>query len=112
VLLGEDMIDHTPINKDMKLNIGYAFDITAEEKITDRIRVSSKVEEHVYEMSLSNKKNTPVIVEIEKKLYGFWEILESSHAYDKKDANTVDFKIPVDSDGTTILKFKVRYNLR
>ena len=110
ILLGEDMIDHTPVNKDLKLNIGYAFDITAEEKIANRARISSKVEEHDYETTISNKKKTPVTVEIEKKLYGFWEILETNFPFDKKDANTVNFKIPVDSDGTIILKYKVRYN--
>ncbi len=32
ILLGEDMIDHTPKNEEVKMRVGYAFDIVAEDE--------------------------------------------------------------------------------
>ncbi len=112
ILLGEDNVDHTPVDEDLDLNIGYAFDITAEEKVANQTQISSKVQEQDLEVRLANHKKEDVTVEVEKKLYGFWEILESSIPFEKKDAYTVDFKVPVPSDSTVVLKYTVRYTYR
>lgn len=112
ILLGEDEIEHTPRNEEVKLAVGYAFDITAEEKILSQERVSTRVEDKVHEISLSNRKEEPVTVEIEKKLYGFWDILESNIEFVKKNATTIVFKVPVKADGTVAVNFKVRYYYR
>jgi hypothetical protein len=112
ILLGEDLIDHTPRNEEVKLQVGHAFDITAEEKITAQTRISQQVEEKDFEIKLSNRKETAVTVDIEKKLYGYWDIIQSSVDYDKKDATTIQFKVPLQPDETVTVKFKVRFYLR
>ena len=38
-----------------------------------------------------------------------WEILESNFKYEKKDANTIEFKIPLEKDEEKILNYTVRY---
>ena len=108
ILLGEDKIDHTPRDEEVKLTIGYAFDISAEEKITDYNKISPQVEERGYEIELRNHKKENVSITVEKKLYGDWEITQSSHKYNTKDANTITFDVPVDSGGGQTIKFTVR----
>jgi hypothetical protein len=109
-LIGEDRIDHTPKNGDVNLAIGNAFDITAAEKQTDHRKISDKVEENTYEITLKNSKKQDVTVEVEKNLGLNWEIMKNSLGYEKKDAYTVLFKVPVKADGETKLTFTVRYN--
>jgi hypothetical protein len=112
ILLGEDWIEHTPKDEELNLKVGYAFDIAAEERLMDQTRISKQVEERDYEIELRNRKEQAITVEVEKKLYGFWEVVEANFSYTKKDANTLLFEIPVDVGETVALKYKVRFTLR
>ena len=93
----------------MKLKIGDAFDIVVEEKQTENNKISDRVNEQAYEIKIKNRKKEDITVEVERYLGLYWEILSSSHSYEKKDAQNITFKIPVAKDGETLLKFKVRY---
>lgn len=108
ILLGEDRIDHTPKDESVKLTVGFAFDISAEQKITNYERLSDRVEERTFSIELRNHKDKNVTVIVDKKLYGDWEIKNQSHAFDKNDANTVQFKIPVSAHGKEKITFTVR----
>jgi hypothetical protein len=108
ILLGEDMIEHTPKDEELTLTVGYAFDIAAEERLMDQTRISKQVEERTYEIELRNRKEQAVTIEVEKKLYGFWEIVDSNFPYTKKDATTVLFKIPVGASETVVVTYRVR----
>ena len=112
ILLGEDWIEHTPKDEELNLKVGHAFDIAAEERLMDQTRISKQVEDRDYEIELRNRKTEAVTIKVEKKLYGFWEIVESNFEYTKKDAGTLLFEIPVGAGETVILKFKVRFTLR
>ena len=108
ILLGEDVIDHTPRNEEVKLTVGYAFDISAEEKVVGYNKISPQVEERQYEIELRNHKKEDVTIEVEKRLYGDWEITQNSHTFNKKDANTIIFEVPVKSNAKAVIKFTVR----
>jgi len=108
ILLGEDKIDHTPRDEEVKLTIGYAFDISAEEKITGYDKISPQVEERRYEIELRNHKKENVTINVEKRLYGDWDITQSSHKYNVKDANTITFDVSVNSNAGQTIKFTVR----
>ncbi|MFC2084760.1 DUF4139 domain-containing protein [Bacteroidota bacterium] len=107
--IGEDLIDHTPKNEKVKLKIGDAFDIVAEEKQTENIKITDKVYEQVWEIIFKNRKQESVKIEVERYLGNYWEILSSSHDYKKKDAMNIIFSVPVKADSQSVLKFKVRY---
>ncbi len=112
ILLGEDKIDHTPKDEKVRIKVGYAFDLTPEYTIANMKRISSQVEEQDFEITLKNHKDENVTIEIEKKLYGFWEIIEADFEFDKKDANTIKFKANIAKNGSKTLKFKVRFDHR
>ncbi len=109
ILLGEDMIEHTPKDEELNVKVGYAFDISAEERLANQTRVSNRVEERDYEEELRNHKAEAITVRIEKKLYGFWEVLQSNVEYKKKDAGTLLFDVPVKPNDTMVVRYKVRF---
>ena len=110
ILLGEDAVEHTPVDEQMKLTVGKAFDIVAEQRLMDQQRISQRVEEQAWEIELRNRKKEAVSVEVEKNLYGDWELLKSSIAGTRKDAYTLIFDVPVAAGDTTVLSFRVRLN--
>jgi len=108
--VGEDRIDHTPKNERIKLRIGEAFDILAKEVMTDNKRITNSVNEQTFEATFKNRKTEDVEIIYEKHLGLNWEILSSSFPYEKIDAFTVRFKIPVKKDSEEKMSIKVRYN--
>jgi hypothetical protein len=108
--IGEDMIDHTPKDEKIKLKIGDAFDILAEEIQTDHKKISNKVFEDTYKITLKNHKEENVTVEVERSLGLNWEILKSSLPYKKNDAQNISFQVPVKKNSETELTYTVRYS--
>lgn len=107
--IGEDMIDHTPRNEQIKLKLGDAFDILAEEKQTEHKKITNRVYEESFEITITNRKKEKVNVEVERFLGYDWEILKSSLPFKKKNVSTITFQVPVNKDSKTKLTFKVRY---
>jgi hypothetical protein len=107
--IGEDLIDHTPKNEVIKLKIGDAFDVLAEEKQVNHKKITDRVYEQDFEIKIKNRKNEKVTVEVERYLGLNWEILSSSLEYKKKNAQTITFQVPVKKDDETVLTYKVRY---
>jgi hypothetical protein len=107
---GEDMVDHTPKNEKVKLKIGDAFDVTAEEIQTDNKQITSKVSEQSYKITLKNRKDENIVVDVERNLGQFWEITDASSEYVKKDSQNITFKIPVKKDSEAVITFTVKYS--
>ncbi len=108
ILLGEDQIDHTPRDEEVKLTVGYAFDISAEETITDYQKISSRVDDKTYQIKLRNHKKEDITVLVEKSVYGDWEIINKDREFKKKDANTIEFNVPVSAGGESSINFTIR----
>ncbi|HKJ80877.1 MAG TPA: DUF4139 domain-containing protein [Ignavibacteriaceae bacterium] len=108
--IGEDMIDHTPKMEKIKLKIGDAFDILAEETQTDHKKISDKVFEDTYKITLKNRKEENVVVQVDRRLGLNWEILKSSLPFKKDDAQNISFQVPVKKNSETELTYTVRYS--
>ena len=109
--VGEDLIDHTPKDEKVRVFLGNAFDIVGERKRADFKQISKDVTEESYEIKLRNHKEEAVEVVVVEHLYSYanWEITESNFKYEKKDASTIEFKIPLQKDEEKILNYTVRY---
>jgi len=105
---GEDHIDHTPKDEEIGLHIGNAFDIVAERKQTDYKKLSTSLYEFEYEITLRNHKDAPISVEVNEPIGGDWEMVSSSFKFTKTAAFAAQFVVPVDKDGTSVLKYRVR----
>jgi hypothetical protein len=108
LFVGEDRIDHTPKDETINLHIGNAFDIVAERKQTDYKRLSDRLYEFEYEITLRNHKDAPITVEVNEPIGGDWEMVNSTYKFTKTAAFAAQFQVPVDKDGTSVLKYRVR----
>ncbi len=106
--VGEDRINHTPKDEAINLHIGNAFDVVCERKQTDFRKISERVYEMEFEITLRNHKETPITVEVNEPIGGDWEMLHSTHKYVKTDAWAAQFQVPVEKNGTSVLKYRVR----
>lgn len=109
--IGEDNIAHTPRDEEIRLKVGEAFDVVAERVQTDYRRISTRRHESEWEITLRNHKKNDVEVGIEETLNGNWNVLESSHPYEKLDAFRIRFDTKVAKDGEAKIKYRVQVGL-
>src|SRR6202163_2100417 len=108
LFVGEDHIDHTPKDETISLHIGNAFDIVAERKQTDYKSLSDRLYDLEYEITLRNHKDAPITVEANEPIGGDWEMVSSTYKFTKTAAFAAQFQVPVDKNGTSVLKYRVR----
>jgi hypothetical protein len=106
--VGEDRIDHTPKDETLDLKIGNAFDVVCERKQTDFEKVSDRVYEAEFEITLRNHKASAITVEVHEPIGGTWRMLRASHDWKKTAAWAAQFDVPVPADGTSVLTYRVR----
>ncbi|HEY0349078.1 MAG TPA: DUF4139 domain-containing protein [Pyrinomonadaceae bacterium] len=107
--IGEDRIDHTPKDEDVRVKVGDAFDIVAERKQTDyKVIASGHVYEYAYEIKIRNHKDSPVTVVVNEPIGGDWEMVASTFEAKKTAAFAAQFNVPVAKDGEATLSYRVR----
>jgi hypothetical protein len=95
--VGEDRIDHTPRDETLKLYIGNAFDLVGEETQMDHKQIGDRVSQDTYSAKLRNRKETDTVqITYITHPGGEWEVLRSSDAFTKKDANTAECTVTVE----------------
>ncbi len=112
LLIGEDAIDHTPKDEQVRLYIGDAFDVVGERVQTDfKADYDDDWMEESFEITLRNHKDEDIEVRVVEHLYRWseWKILEPSQEFEKMDAQTIEFRVPVQADGEAIVTYTVRY---
>jgi hypothetical protein len=107
-LLGEDRIDHTPRDEKMILRVGNAFDLVAERTQTDVRRISDRVVQSAWEVTLRNHKDEDVTIDVLEQVGGDWEILKASREHEKLSAQEILFRVPVPKHGETALTYTVQ----
>ncbi|MDQ7783569.1 MAG: DUF4139 domain-containing protein [Desulfomonilaceae bacterium] len=109
--IGEDKVDHTPKDEEVKLKIGEAFDVVAERVQTDFKRLTRAMYETEWEVTVRNHKDQPVSVGLVEPLFGNWEVISKSHPYTKVDAHTIRFDVTVPKDGQAKVTYRVRVGI-
>ena len=110
---GEDSIDHTPKDEKVRVKMGEAFDVVGERKRADFSSDSNKRRfEETFEIKLRNHKDAAATVTVVEHLYRWtnWKITASSMKYEKKDAQTIEFAVPVPKDGEAVVTYTVKYS--
>ena len=111
--VGEDHVDHTPRNEQVRMKLGDAFDVTARRKQTDFKSLGRQgkfgyVYESAFEVELKNAKKEAVTVSLLEPMPGDWEVLQSSHPAAKEASGTARFKVTVPAEGSATLTYRVR----
>ncbi|HEU5136913.1 MAG TPA: hypothetical protein VFU13_17325 [Steroidobacteraceae bacterium] len=110
--IGEDKIDHTPKDEQVRVKLGSAFDVVGERRqVSFNVDTAGKWMEEEIEVKLRNHKTQPVEVLVKENLYRWsnWKVLTQTHKYDKEDARTISFPVRVARDGETVVRYRVRY---
>lgn len=106
-LLGEDRIDHTPRDEEVRLTVGTAFDIVGERVRTESRRLADDLYRHSFRITLRNHKTEAVTVEVSEAVGGDWSVVESSAPYRKLDGMHLGFDLPIAAGGETELTYTV-----
>jgi hypothetical protein len=107
-LVGEDRIQHTPRGQTVRVAVGSAFDVAAERKQTDLRQVAKTQIETSYEITLTNRRKDAMDVTVIEHATGDWEILKSTHPYQKKDSRTFEFTVRCPPDQPVTVGYTIR----
>ena len=111
--IGEDAIDHTPRNENVKIRLGSAFDVVGERRqVHFTVDTSRKNMTEEIEVKLRNHKKEPVTVIVKENLYRWvnWQITARSHDFEKQDARTVHFPVMIAAGGEVTVRYTVHYS--
>ena len=110
--IGEDTIDHTPKDEQVRVKLGSAFDVVGERRqVNFSVDTNAKWMEEEIEVKLRNHKTQAVDVVVKENLYRWsnWKILTKTHNFEKEDSRTINFPVKVAKDGETVVRYRVRY---
>jgi len=111
--IGEDVIDHTPRNEDVLIEMGNAFDIVGERKQTDfRMDTRTRNLWETFEIRLRNHKETEATIAVLENLYrsANWSIEDASHNHSKESSNRIRFDVTVPSEGEAVIRYTAHYS--
>lgn len=112
-LLGEDNIDHTPNNEEVKIATGEAFDVVANGKQLSFENFSIGSGYHAdYEVSLRNRKTEDITIRLYANVGGDWKITDSSHKFVKESNSKVYFDVPVKADSEVKVTYSVKVSYK
>jgi len=110
---GEDTIDHTPRNETIRVTTGNAFDLVGERKrVNYRMDSGEKWMDESFEIKLRNRKKEPVEIRVVEHLYRWnnWQVTAKSDDFQKTDAQTIEFRVPVKPDEEKTITYAVHYS--
>ena len=117
-LLGEASSAHAAPGRDLRVQSGDAFDVTAERVQTDynqeqlappkrgmapRQRVTAS-----YKVTIANAKPQAVTVDVREARFGVWRVTDSSVPAEKLSATEIRFRVPVPANGEATLTYTVQ----
>ncbi len=111
--IGEDQIDHTPKDEEIKLYLGNAFDIVGERAQTDfKSFAGGRVVEETIQIKVRNHKKDAAEVMVYEHPWRWnqWEITKSNTEYTKVDQSTVKFPVTIAKDGEKVITYTIRYS--
>lgn len=106
---GEDRLDHTPKDEKVSTALGNAFDLVGERNEMESKRISDRVLERRVEIKLRNRKDKDsVTIRVREHPGGDWTVLESNFEGKKKNADDLEFMVPVPAGQEVVLGYRVR----
>lgn len=107
-LLGEDTIDHTPENEDVKIKTGQAFDVVANGKrLSYEVFKLSRGDKSSYSVEIRNRKKEAIEIRFYASLWGDWNITKSSHKFIKESSTKSYADVPLKANEVVTLEYTV-----
>ncbi len=107
ILVGEDNLEHTPRDEEIRLNVGDAFDIVGERTRVSFRQMGDRSNEEQVKIEIRNHKSEAVTVKVVEHFGGDWTIRQQSLESAKKDASTAEWRVAVPANGKASVDYTV-----
>jgi hypothetical protein len=110
--VGENRIDHTPKDEIIRVLTGNSFDLVGEHRMTNNTEDgSNRVVTQTFEIKVRNRKKEPVEIRVVEHAThgGNWTLTAQSQPHTKKDATTLEFRVPLKPDEEKVITYTIRY---
>lgn len=108
--VGEDRVKDLPRDETVYLTVGRAFDLAGERIQTNSRALSKRSREEQIRVVLRNHTDEDVSIRVVEHLNNqTWSISESSNPYERLNAHTIEFIVPVQTDGEVEVTYTVVY---
>ena len=110
--VGENQIDHTPKDETIRVLTGNSFDLVGEHRMTNSTEDDSNhVATQTFEIKVRNHKKEPVEIRVVEHATrgGNWTLTAQSQPHTKKDATTLEFRVPLQPDEEKVVTYTIRY---
>jgi len=111
--VGEDQIDHTPKDEEVRLYLGNAFDIVGERSQKDfKSFAGGRTVEETIEVKMRNHKSEQAEVLVYEHPWRWtqWEIVAANTAWTKVDQTTLKFPVKLGKDEEKTVRYTIRYS--
>ncbi|OGS45758.1 MAG: hypothetical protein A2539_07945 [Elusimicrobia bacterium RIFOXYD2_FULL_34_15] len=108
--IGEDSIEHTPKDENIRIYLGDAFDIVGERVQADFKNGDGWCDES-FKINLRNHKEENIEITVVEKLnrWSNWKITQKSQDYEKKDSRTIEYKLKIPKNSENTLNYTIHY---
>lgn len=110
--IGEDVLDHTPRNESVRVNLGEAFDVVATRKVTDfAVDTGRKTMSETISVEVRNQKEAAQSVLVREHLWrGLTaKVSQESALSQRLDASTVQWSLELPPEGKQTILYTVVY---
>lgn len=109
IFTGEDRINHTPVNEEIELNIGKAFDLTGERIVKESKRIGTREIEETYQITLRNQKKEKVNIIVSERINrADWNMIRHSDPYEQIDSQRIEFNVAVKPESEKTVSYTIR----
>jgi len=118
--LGEDFLAYIPSGEECKLLVGLANDVEVERKTLATEQLNQRYTQNTnpqrlvlydqrenHQITVKNHRPTAMTIALVEHAAGDWEIIESSHPAERKDATTFEFKVEIPGDGEVEVTYTI-----
>jgi hypothetical protein len=115
--IGEDLFPATPVGEKTEIYMGNAEEITVERKVLKSVRENERRDRWnqvvLYDQrdrlwfKITNHREKEVPLKMVEHLSGAWEMVEKGKDFERKDAGTVEYLVPIAGGGN--VTFEVEY---
>jgi hypothetical protein len=115
-LVGEAALDHTPAGRDLRLDAGVAFDLTARRIQTSYVTRRDSTKAHGvrtvatadYRVTVRNATDSLATVDVIEERAGEWAVLSSSVPAEKLSSTRTRFRVKVPARGESAVTYRLR----
>jgi hypothetical protein len=104
--IGEDEIDHSPVDKMIRINVGGALDVESRyRELSRRKQKGMVIVKDSYE--IINHKSEAIHIRVEHSMEDVhWKMLNTSHPYEVKSSDRIKFSSTVPEKNTLTIEFE------